>query len=87
MIIPCNSLFNGNASVGSHIVEEAQISRTTIQIKHKGQLMTVDPIEFYRFFSFGKDGGKKYRHTDGRPGFYTLKYIQWKPDEKENGNG
>lgn len=80
IIIPCKSLFNGNASIGSHILDDLKAKNKPFAIRHKQELMTIDPIEYYKFFQLGKSP-KKFRHTDGRSGFYTLKYIKWVADD------
>ena len=84
--ISCRSLFQGNASIGSHIVDQCRATGTAIRIKNRQKFMTLDPIEFYKFFSFGNS--KSYPHKNGRIGFYTLKYVKFVPDidpaEKEN---
>ena len=78
--ISCTSLFNGNASVGSHIFEECDSKKETIQITHKKQVMTIKHDHFFKFFSFGNT--KSYPHQDGRTGFYTLKYVKFVPEDK-----
>ena len=85
IIITCKSLWKGNASIGTHILEAFKSKGETFAIRHKKDLMTIDPIEHYKFFQLGKNP-KKFPHTDGRSGFYTLKYINWIADEKETDN-
>jgi len=80
-IIPCTSIWNGNASIGTDVLDQLKAENETFAIRHKRKLMTIDPIEYYKFWQ--QPNPKKYPHTDGRSGFYTLKYIQWKPDEEQ----
>ena len=79
--ITCKSLWKGNASIGTHILEKLKAKNETFAIRHKKNLMTIDPIEHYKFWNVPKP--KQYPHTDGRSGFYTLKYIKFKADEKQ----
>jgi len=78
MEINCKSLFKGNASIGSQFLDEATKTGEDIVIIHKKKKMTVRDFMFFKFFEMGK---RSYRHKDGRPGSYRLKYIQWKADE------
>jgi len=81
IIITCKSLWKGNASVGTHILEALKTKGETFKIRHKKWYMTIDPIEHYKFWNVPKP--KKYPHTDGRSGYYTLKYIKFKSDEEQ----
>ena len=83
MIVRCKSLFKDNASMGSHLYEQAVEKKDTIYIDHDHKIMTIPPEKYNKFFEMGK---KEYPHTDGREGTYTLKYIKFIPDEGETGN-
>jgi len=83
--IKCKSLFNGHASVGSHILDEARAKGDDLTIIHKDKKMSLRSFMLGKFFTYGK--GRQYPHKDGRSGFYTLKYIKFVADEKEKENG
>ena len=48
--VKCKSLFKGNASVGSHIVDACRKNNEDIEIEHKGKIMTVRSFMFHKFF-------------------------------------
>jgi len=77
MDILCRSLFNGNASIGNHYLEEARKNGEDINITYGGKSMTIRPFMFNKFFTYSN---KKYVHKGNRSGTYSLQYIQFKPD-------
>jgi hypothetical protein len=80
-IVKCRSLFNGNASVGSHIVEHCLAEKIPIKIQVGTKVMTVaGESEFKKFFTFGSGEGRRYPDQSG-PGYYTLRYIKFEEDK------
>lgn len=77
--VTCKSLFNGNASIGTHVLQEAKATNQSIMIRHKGLDMEVRPFMFGKFF---KMGNKTYPHKSGL-GTYTLQYIKFEGKKVE----
>jgi len=82
-VVKCKSLFRGNASVGSHIIDHCAEKKIPLKIQVGKCVMTVPLNEFDKFFTFGGGPGKKYIDQQGG-GYYTLKYIKFKEDSFAN---
>ena len=83
IIVKCKSVFKGNASVGSHVVKHCEEKKIPIKIQVGKSIMTVQPNEFHKFFTFGSGLGKRYKDTNGGEDYY-LKYIRFKEDSFAN---
>jgi len=76
----CKSLWNGNASIGSHDYDDCVAKKETIVIIHQKKKMTVKPDHFFKFFEMGeKVYWDKYKNRE-----YRLKYIKFVPDEVDS---